>query len=79
MLRACSEQQALIPKKAIILTNSPDAIPRLRRACPEHFCSTAMEGLLDKVRLENIGLRGVGELALLDAGIPASSRHVANS
>lgn len=56
---ACSQQQGLIVKKAIISANSPDTIPRLRWACPEHFWSTAMKGLSDAVRLENTGFSEV--------------------
>lgn len=56
---ACSQQQALIVKKAIISTNSPDTIPRLWRVCPEHFWSTAMKRLSDEVRLENTGFSEV--------------------
>lgn len=56
---ACSQQQALIVKKAIISTNSPDTIPCLWRVCPEHFWSTTMKRLSDEVRLENTGFSKV--------------------
>lgn len=69
-LTACSEQQALLPKNAIISRNSPDTIAHLWTPCPECFRSTAVQGLLDEVRLENIGLSKVRELSLLDAGTP---------